>query len=124
FVVGPGARLPDGRGWTAIIGRSPIHDAPPMPQWLLAMLRPARCEEASERSNADTSEDRGRAYATAALDQAEAELAAAPNGERNERLFKTAFRLATMAARGWLMEGEIVETLLRAREGNNYLREH
>jgi Bifunctional DNA primase/polymerase, N-terminal len=124
FVVGPGARLPDGRGWTAMVGRSPIHDAPPMPQWLVVMLRPTLREEARETNNADTSDDRGRAYAMAALDQVEAELAAAPTGERNERLFKTAFRLATMAARGWLMESEIIETLLRACEGNQYLREH
>ncbi|KRQ94455.1 DUF3987 domain-containing protein [Bradyrhizobium valentinum] len=124
FVVGPGARLPDGRGWTAMIGRSSIHDAPPMPQWLVTMLRPAQREEAREKNNADTSHDRGRAYGMAALDRVEAELAAAPTGERNERLFKTAFRLATMAARGWLMESEIFETLLRACEGNDYLREH
>ena len=124
FVVGPGARLPDGRGWTAVAGRSPIHDAPPMPQWLVAMLRPPQREEAREPNNTETSDDRGRAYAMAALDGVEAELAAAPTGERNERLYKTAFRLATMAARGWLMESEIIETLVRACEGNQYLREH
>jgi hypothetical protein len=45
-------------------------------------------------------------------------------GERNERLYKTAFRLATMAARAWLMESEIIETLVRAAEANQYLREH
>ena len=60
----------------------------------------------------------------AALNGVEAELAAAPAGERNERLYKTAFRLATMAARGWLMESEIIETLVRACEANHYLREH
>ena len=60
----------------------------------------------------------------AALKGVEAELAAAPAGERNERLYKTAFRLATMAARGWLMESEIIETLVRACEANQYLREH
>ncbi len=124
FVVGPGARLPDGRGWTARAGRSPIHDAPPLPQWLVAMLRPAQREEAREPNNTDTSDVRGRAYAMAALDRVEAELAASPVGERNERLYKTAFRLATMAARGWLMESDIIETLVRACEGNEYLREH
>jgi hypothetical protein len=29
-----------------------------------------------------------------------------------------------MAARGWLMESEITEALVRACEGNNYLRDH
>jgi hypothetical protein len=60
----------------------------------------------------------------AALNGIEAELAAVPAGERNERLYQTAFRLATMAARGWLMESEIIETLVRACESNQYLREH
>ena len=124
FVVGPGARLPDGRGWTAVAGRAPIHDAPPLPQWLDDILRPPQREEAREPNNTETSDDRGRAYAMAALNGVEAELAAAPAGERNERLYKTAFRLATMAARGWLMESEIIETLVRACEANQYLREH
>ena len=51
FVVGPGARLPDGRGWTAVAGRAPIHDAPPLPQWIEAMLRPPQREEAREPNN-------------------------------------------------------------------------
>lgn len=124
FVVGPGARLPDGRGWTAMAGRSPIHEAPPMPQWLVAMLRPTQLVKVHEPKNSETSDDRGRAYAMAALDGVGAELAAAPTGERNERIYRTAFRLATMAARGWLMQSEIIETLVRACEGNQYLREH
>ena len=121
-MIGPGARLPDGRGWTAVAGRSPIHKAPPLPHWLEGILRPPQREEAREPNNTETSDDRGRAYAIAALNGVEAELAAAPAGERNERLYKTAFRLATMAARGWLMESEIIETLVRAAEANQYLR--
>jgi Bifunctional DNA primase/polymerase, N-terminal len=125
FVIGPGARLPDGRGWTAVAGRAPIHQAPPVPHWIEQILRPPQREEAREPNNSDeTNEERGRAYAMAALDGVETELAAAPTGERNDRLYKTAFRLATMAARGWLMESEIIETLMRACEANQYLREH
>jgi hypothetical protein len=124
FVVGPGAHLPDGRGWTVVPERAAIKDAPPLPQWLATMLRPPKREEAGEPNNTETSDERGRAYARAALNGVEAELAAAPAGERNERLYKTAFRLGTMAARAWLMESEIIETLVRACEGNQYLREH
>ena len=124
FVVGPGARLPDGRGWMAVPGRAAINHAPPLPHWIADMLRPPQREEAREPNNSETSDERGRAYAVAALKGVEAELAAAPAGERNERLYKTAFRLATMAARGWLMESEIIETLVRACEANQYLREH
>ena len=124
FVIAPGARLPDGRGWTAVAGRSPIPKAPPLPHWLEEILRPPQREEAREPNNSETSDERGRAYAVAALKGVEAELAAAAAGERNERLYKTAFRLATMAGRGWLMESEIIETLVRAAEANQYLREH
>jgi len=124
FVVAPGARLPDGRGWTEVAGRSPIADAPPLAPWLTAMLRPPQRERVCEPNNAETGDERGRAYAVAALNGVEAELAAVPAGERNERLYKTAFRLATMAARGWLIESEIIETLVRACESNQYLREH
>lgn len=124
FVIAPGARLPDGRGWTAVAGRMPIHQAPPLPHWIEEILRPPQQKEAHEQSNTETNDERGRAYAMAALNGTEAELAAAPAGERNERLYKTAFRLATMAARGWLVESEIIETLVRACEANHYLREH
>ena len=124
FVIGPGARLPDGRGWIAVEGRAAIKDAPPLPEWIEEILRPPQHEETREPNNTETTDDRGRAYAMAALNGAEAELAATPTGERNKRLYKTAFRLATMAARSWLMESEIIETLVRACETNQYLREH
>jgi hypothetical protein len=122
FVVGPGARLPDGRGWIATAGRSQIHDAPQLPPWLESMLRPPQREQVHD--SAETTDERGRAYAIAALDGVEADLAQTPTGERNARLYKTAFRLATMAARGWLMESEIIETLVRSCEINEFLREH
>ena len=43
---------------------------------------------------------RERLYALAALDGCADELAEAPNGERNNTLYKKAFRLGTMVARG------------------------
>ncbi|WP_445216784.1 DUF3987 domain-containing protein [Bradyrhizobium sp. Pa8] len=123
FVVGPGAQLPDGRGWTLVPERTAIKDAPPLPLWLAAMLRPPSPTQV-RRSDAQTTDQRGRAYALATLDGVEVELAAVPAGERNERIYKTAFRLATMAARGWLTQSDIIATLERACEGNLYLREH
>ena len=122
FTIAPGACLPDGRSWKAVPGNA-IKDAPPLLDWLAEMLRPPQHEK-HDAPNNETSDERGRAYAMAALTGAEGELAAAPAGERNERLYKVAFRLATMAARGWLMESEIIEVLVRACEGNLYLREH
>jgi hypothetical protein len=123
YVLAPGARLPDGRGWTAVPGRNPIKDAPPLMGWLADLLRPPQ-QEPHDEPHDETSDDRGRAYAVAALESIEGELAAVPEGERNERLYKVAFRLAAMAARGWLIESEITDALVRACEANQYLREH
>ena len=64
-------------------GRAPIHQAPPLPQWIENILRPPQREEAREPNNSETSDERGRAYAVAALNGVEAELAATPAGERN-----------------------------------------
>jgi hypothetical protein len=123
FTIAPGACLPDGRGWKAVPGRNPIKDAPLLLDWLAELLRPPQHGTRKEPNN-EMSDERGRAYGMAALTGAEGELAAVPAGERNERLYKIGFRLATMAARGWLMESEITDAMLRACEANHYLREH
>ena len=52
------------------------------------------------------------------------ELAATRRASRNERLYKVAFRLGTMAAQGWLDENEIIPALMRASTDNGYAREH
>ena len=57
---------------------------------------------------------RGRSYATAALDNLVDELAATKEPGRNTRLYKSAFRLGTMAARGWLTREEIEAALYDA----------
>ena len=58
--------------------------------------------------------ERERLYARAALDGCADELAAAPKGERNDILNKKAFRLGTMAARGWISPAEVFDTLFAA----------
>jgi len=57
---------------------------------------------------------RERAYATAALDNLAEELAVTKEPGRNNRLYKSAFRLGTMAARGWLTREEIEAALYGA----------
>jgi hypothetical protein len=123
FVIGPGAVLPDGRGWTRIAERPPVTQAAQL-GWIESVLRRPVEPPREDHPAGETSDRRGRAYAEQALREIEAELAVTREGERNERLYKAAFRLGTMAARGWLMEGEITPALLRACEGNQYLREH
>jgi hypothetical protein len=57
---------------------------------------------------------RERAYAQAALDGCADELAQTPAGDRNNVLYQKAFRLGTMAARGWISRDEVLEVLLEA----------
>jgi len=57
---------------------------------------------------------RERLYAMAALDGCADELAKAPNGERNNTLYKKAFRLGTMVERGWISRSEVFDTLFAA----------
>ena len=123
FVMAPGAVLPDGRGWIQVATQPPI-TRPAQLGWIEKTLRRPPELRRESYSSENTSEERGRAYAERALHELEAELAVAREGERNHRLYQAAFRLGTMAARGWLMEAEITEVLLHACESNQYLREH
>ena len=60
--------------------------------------------------------ERERAYAQAALDGCADELAQAAPGERNDTLNKKAFRLGTMAARGWISPEEVSDALVAAAD--------
>jgi AAA domain/Bifunctional DNA primase/polymerase, N-terminal len=55
-------------------------------------------------------------YALAALDGCADELANAPNGERNNTLYKKAFRLGTMVARGWISQSAVFDALFAAAD--------
>ncbi len=59
---------------------------------------------------------RERLYALAALEGCADELARAPNGERNNTLYKKAFRLGTMVARGWISQSAVSDALLAAAD--------
>ena len=59
---------------------------------------------------------RERVYALAALDGCADELAKAPNGERNNTLYKKAFRLGTMVARGWISQSAVFDALFAAAD--------
>ena len=61
-----------------------------------------------------TASERERLYANAALDGCGDELSAAPKGERNDTLYKKAFRLGTMSARGWISPAEVFDALFAA----------
>src|SRR5262245_11110244 len=151
FVIAPGATLPDGRRWEEVTGRPSVlaffkNGATPIPRWVQDIIRHRMEDDAdhtdddtnnttddaatSDTSNNatnttdDTDDQRGRTYALAALLEIEGELDGTAAGQRNERLYKGAFRLGTMRARGWLADCDITVALTRASEANNYLREH
>jgi hypothetical protein len=58
--------------------------------------------------------ERERFYANATLDGRKGELSAAPKGERNNTLYKKAFRLGTISARGWISPAEVFDALFAA----------
>jgi hypothetical protein len=64
---------------------------------------------------------RERAWAQEALERSAAELAAATKGERNKLLYKKAFRLGRMIARGWLDRAEVEAELAAAMQANGYI---
>jgi Protein of unknown function (DUF3987) len=98
---------------------------PELPQWLANIIRPNRQPNGSGiNDHARNFDLRAQAYATAALEGAVTELAAASSGKRNGTLNAMAFRLGRMIARGWIDEKTVAEALLGACEANQYLREH
>ncbi|RTL88112.1 MAG: hypothetical protein EKK29_05930 [Hyphomicrobiales bacterium] len=70
------------------------------------------------------SDDPGsRAYAERALELNARELAAHPRGGRNNTLYKKAFRMGTMAARGWIDRATVHSALLDACHANGYVKD-
>ena len=122
FVIAPGAVLPDGRGWVRVTDRPPVTQAAQL-AWIEGILRPPAAAPPHVEPTEETSDQRGRAYAEQALQEIEAELAVTREGERNERLYKAAFRLGTMAARGWLAEAGIRNALHRACQTNGLYKD-
>ena len=64
---------------------------------------------------------RERGYAQAALDGCGEELAATAAGDRNNSLYKKAFRLGTMIARGWISRTDVESALTEAMAANGYI---
>ena len=71
-------------------------------------------DRGNNAGRAESESARERAYAQAALDGCAEELAGTAAGDRNNSLYKKAFRLGTMAARGWIARTEIETALFDA----------
>lgn len=112
FVIGPGAVLPDGTGWSLRPDYCP--DLPQLPPWL---ERICRADEISPINNNETSGSitrREAHYAKAALEAGVEEVANALEGRRNTTLNNVAYRLGRMVARRWLDSNEVQDRLLFA----------
>ncbi|MFJ8589543.1 bifunctional DNA primase/polymerase, partial [Streptomyces sp. NPDC093595] len=91
----------------------------PLPSWLLERLRPAATAPPPRRLapvRQMPTGDRAERYATAALNGATEDVAGAPEGERNRRLFAAARRLGELASTAPAVLGEatVREQLLGA----------
>lgn len=103
YVVAPGSVHPNGSTyeWENPPG---LFELAPLPDWLANML-----EEPTHkpRDAANNNQGGGSAWAEAALRNELADLANAPEGQRNAALNKAAFSLAQIVAGGHLDEGEV-----------------
>lgn len=97
FVIGPGAALDVG---TYRHHGPPLSDAPPVPAWLAAILRPAAppVPPAPREPVPASSDARLDAYLEAAIEAELGKLRGAVPGERNETLNAVTFALATIPA--------------------------
>jgi hypothetical protein len=127
YVIGPGTVMADGTFYESIAGTPDLCEMfrartiPELPAWLIDLVE-RRPEVSARGPSSDPCDDmRGRKWALGALEGEAAELAGAGVGTRNNRLNAVVHRLATMAARGWLLEDEILTATWRACETNGYL---
>jgi hypothetical protein len=125
YVICPGAQLPDGRRYrwdkaTAnLFGALREDIVPVLPMWLVDLLRPKPKPVAAPAvplrlNGSGHGSNRHQSYASAALDQLSAELAATPEGSRNIKLNDAALRMGHMIASGWIDQTIVEQRLTTA----------
>ncbi len=112
FVIAPEAEFSDGSGRYTAHGS--IFSAPSLPDWLRALLNPARDPIAFTVPNQAASEDRLSAYGNTALTELLADLASAPPGSRNEEANRIAFRVGQLVGGGCLTRSTAIQQLEQA----------
>ncbi|WP_255400463.1 phage/plasmid primase, P4 family [Novosphingobium sp. HII-3] len=108
YVVAPGSTHPSGAQY-AWQDPPPMFDLAPMPDWLVQMLAEPEAGQATRRHM--PTHDRTEAWAQAALRNELADLANAPQGQRNKALNNAALKLAQIVAGGHLGEAEVKRRL-------------
>jgi Bifunctional DNA primase/polymerase, N-terminal len=86
-------------------------ELPPAPAWLVDLLTPPPPPARPVRLEVGLAP-----YVVAAVEREAREVAAAPHGQRNDRLFRAALRLGSLAGAGALSEASVTGVLLAAAE--------
>ena len=135
YTIAPEAMLSNGRRYRPDFRTPTLLKAlqsisiPALPEVLEKLITNAReigaANVAEQRlpTSRSTPSAREAAYAAATLKESARELAEAKRGGRNNKLNKTAFRLATMSARGWVTQDVIRAELVAACRSNGLLGE-
>jgi hypothetical protein len=126
-IVVPGSYRPDGAQWRPLDddGRPTLQHAyrnglAVIPPWIEQLARKVAPREKQSQQGSDSkfppaSDERGHAYAKAALDRLGREIAdMRANSGRNNGLNAGAFSLGRMVARGWIDAGEVNVALFDA----------
>lgn len=120
YTIAPGAMLPTGVKWRTRAGSRDLMQAfkagaiPPVPDWLVKILRTRKTPERAKREASPPKGvigPREQTYATKALKENASELAKTKEGKRNIKLNGVAYRMGRMIASGWI-ERKVVERAL------------
>jgi hypothetical protein len=111
YCIAPGAVMGEDRTYQPL---GDLSEAPPMPDWLIALMRAPIPEPppavaiapAIKAAPSSASPARIASYAQAAIDAEAATLRGAVTGERNNTLNTVAFKFGQMVGAGWLSEAE------------------
>ena len=140
WIVAPGSIRPDGKVWQTASGAPSLVHAvltgsiPVLPDWLAQIIRPrTKCADGKALTSRAPSQEgvtsgrqetrgnvtaRERAYASGALGNLSKELAAARRTTRNDKLYKSAFRMGAMIGRNWIRRSNVEAALLEACKAN------
>ena len=92
-------------------------EIPPLPDWLLQMLRPPEPERRPPPPQSSVAVEHGDAWARAAVDGELQRLRTATPGIRNSTLNRVSFRLGQIIGAGLLDQSEIEQALLDTARG-------
>ena len=118
YCIAPGAVMGEDRTYQPL---GDLSEAPPMPDWLIALMRAPIPEPppvvaiapAIKAAPSPASPARLASYAQAAIDAEAATLRGAVTGERNNTLNTVAFKFGQMVGAGWLSEAD-AQSILEA----------